>query len=107
MKLFAQEGKRVAPVYFVQTPNFWFPLEPHCMAPFFHWLPESLRVSLVIRYNLGHWPRAESIEEAAGIVDGANLLERKRFQALFDDAEIIAERYFGLTKSFVAFRRGR
>ena len=31
MVLFSKEIKRVAKKYFIQTPNYWFPLEPHCM----------------------------------------------------------------------------
>ncbi|MFC1701446.1 class I SAM-dependent methyltransferase, partial [Pseudomonadota bacterium] len=61
---FSNELKRVAQQYFVQTPNFWFPIEPHCMTPFFHWLPKPLRVWLVMKFSLGHWKKASTTDEA-------------------------------------------
>ena len=101
---FAKELTRVAERYFVQTPNYWFPIEPHCMTPFFHWLPKPARIWLVSHWRLGHWKRAGSIDEAVRIVESARLLNRKMFQELFRDAAVLTERLLLLPKSFIAIQ---
>ena len=105
MLQFANEISRIAEFYFVQTPNFWFPLEPHCMTPFFHWLPKPIRVWMVLHFQLGHWEKANSISEAVRSVEGARLVDKNMFQELFKDGSIQIERLFLLPKSFIAIRK--
>ena len=104
MVKFAEELNRVSKCYFVQTPNYWFPIEPHFMTPFFHWLPKPTRLWLVSHFQLGHFRKAISIDEAVRCVESARLLNKKMLQALFADASIVTERLFFLPKSFVAIR---
>lgn len=104
MSRFAAELARVAQSYFVQTPNFWFPMEPHCMTPFFHWLPKPLRVWLVRRMPLGHWRQAASVDEAVRMVESARLLNLPMFQALFQETQVLTERWLVLPKSFIAIK---
>ena len=104
MVKFAEELKRVSKYYFCQTPNYWFPIEPHCMTPFFHLLPKPIRLWLVSHSQLGHWRKADSIDDSVHIVESARLLNKKMLQALFADASIVTERLFFLPKSFVAIR---
>ncbi len=103
---FASEARRVGRSYFVQTPNFWFPIEPHFMTPAYHWLPRPLRVALLGRMRLGHFPRERSVDAAVRLVEGIELMDRRQFRALFPDGEIRTERWFGLPKSLIAIRRG-
>jgi SAM-dependent methyltransferase len=105
MVAFAHEIVRVAPSYFVQTPYYWFPIEPHFMAPFFHWLPESVRVWAFLHLGVGFWGRRATKDEAVSVVESARLLDRKRLQALFGDAQITTETFAGLPKSLIAIKR--
>ena len=69
MKCMAAEVRRVAPRYFVQTPNFWFPLEAHTRFPLFQVLPEPWRVRLVQARTNGYYPRATTLDEAMAHVE--------------------------------------
>jgi hypothetical protein len=104
MRAMAHEVRRLAPRYFVQTPSFWFPLEPHFRVPFFHWLPEPLRIALVMRRSCGAFPRAETIDDAQRFIEDAILLDARRFKTLFPDGRLERERLLGLTKSLIAIR---
>jgi hypothetical protein len=108
MRAFAHEVSRVASGYVVQTPYFWFPIEPHFMAPFFHWLPESSRAKLLLRLPLGHSGRAQNLDQAIARVQSAQLVDLTMFRALFPGAEIHIERIAaGLPKSLMAVRAAR
>ena len=84
--------------YYVQTPNRYFPIEPHYQLPFFQFLPERLRRALNKRFTLG-WKEKGKWEEI-------NLLTARDLRRLFPDGEIHRERLFGLTKSLMVIRRG-
>jgi SAM-dependent methyltransferase len=94
---FASEIRRVGQRYFVQTPNKWFPIEPHYQFPFFQFLPERLQRALNQRFTLG-WQQKGSWEDIT-------LLSARDLRRLFPDGEIHRERLFGLTKSLMVVRR--
>jgi 2-polyprenyl-3-methyl-5-hydroxy-6-metoxy-1,4-benzoquinol methylase len=94
---FASEIRRVARRYFVQTPNKWFPIEPHYQLPLFQFLPYSARRALNRRFTLGWQPK--------GYWEEITLLSARDLRRLFPDAEIQRERVLGLTKSLMAVRR--
>jgi len=100
----AQEVRRVGRKYFVQTPNYYFPIEPHFLFPCFHWLPISFRVWLLRRYSLGWIPREQDMHRAHEIIRRIRLLKAAELQTIFPDATIWRERIFGLTKSIVAIK---
>jgi SAM-dependent methyltransferase len=86
---FAAELRRVGRRVFVQTPAWSFPVEPHALLPFAHWLPVGLRRPY---WRLG----------AAGGWEDVALLRRSELAALFPGAEVHAERLLGLAKSWIA-----
>lgn len=99
----AREIRRVGKRYFVQTPNYFFPIEPHFLVPGFQFLPLSLRARLLNRCDLGWSKREPDLASARAVVGSVTLLRRKEFARFFPDATIYDERYLGLTKSFIAF----
>lgn len=106
MMSMAKEIRRVAPNYFVQTPYFWFPIEPHARTPLLHWLPESLKFRLVMARKCGpYWSKAATVDEAMRTIQDSSLLDRRMFSALFPDAKIISEKFLGMTKSLMAIRK--
>lgn len=104
MKAMADEIRRVAPNYLVQTPHFWFPVEPHARTPFLHWFPEPLSYRVVMMRKCGFWERARDVNEAVRLVQSAKLLDKRQMQALFPDAEVSTERFMLLSKALIACR---
>jgi hypothetical protein len=100
----AAEIRRVGKRYFVQTPNRYFPIEPHFLFPGFQFFPERTKVFLLKRFRLGWFPKAKTDEEALGYAREITLLSRTEFSQLFPDGRIIDERFAGLVKSFTAVR---
>jgi hypothetical protein len=105
MRSFANEVRRVARAYFVQTPNFWFPVEPHCVTPFFHWLPFASRVWLLRNFDLGYWRGRRSVDAAVATAESARLLSAPMMEDLFPEAKIQKERFLFLPKSIIAISR--
>jgi SAM-dependent methyltransferase len=83
---FSAEVRRVGRGWFVQTPAYSFPLEPHSLLPFAHWLPPALRRPY---WRLG----------AAGGWEEISLLRREEAEQLFGPA--LPERVGPLVKSWV------
>lgn len=98
----AAEIRRVAPAHWVQTPNFWFPIEPHFLVPAWHWLPEETRVAILRRRGVGWAGRCPDPAFARGIVQDHRLMRRRELAALFPGSRIVAERVGGLVKSWTA-----
>jgi SAM-dependent methyltransferase len=99
----AAEVRRVGQGFYIQTPNRYFPLEPHFLFPGFQFLPLGVRAWLVRHFKLGWFPRIVDRRQARAEVAAIRLLGETEFRALFPGAAIYKERYCGLTKSFVAY----
>ena len=86
---FAAEVMRVGRGWFVQTPARSFPIEPHSLLPFAHWLPARARRPYWRLGAAGEWERIE-------------LLGRRELEALFGPAR--PERFGPFVKSWVCLR---
>jgi hypothetical protein len=104
MYRFAREVRRLAPAYYVQTPYFWFPIDPHFpRMPLYHWMPMSLRLKIYRRIRVGWSPPIRDIPLAMGALEGTIMLDRQQFRTLFPDGAHSFE-WFGLPKSMIATR---
>lgn len=102
--IFSNETRRVAKKYYLQTPNYWFPVEPHFMTPFFHWLPKRIRLWLLMNFNLGWYEKAKSYSEAKENDDGCSLLTEKELKTLLPDGNLFKEKFLVLNKSLIVIR---
>ncbi len=97
----ARELQRVAPVFWLQTPNYWFPIEPHFHVPGWQWLPTAVRKAIIRRRRCGWRGPCPDAELADQIVREVRLLTRSELQRLFPKAAIVPERFGGLVKSWI------
>jgi hypothetical protein len=101
MKLCARQLRSVAPRGYVQTPSFWFPIEQHFMIPFFHWLPNQVRVILLPYLPRAGYEDAQSIDAVREYIEEINLLTGREMTFLFPDARTVKEKLLLFTKSYV------
>jgi SAM-dependent methyltransferase len=80
---------------FIATPNANFPIDPHTLLPFVHWLNPRLRYPLLRLFRQGRWAREEML----------NPLSARALLALFpEDAKVrlVRQRLLGLTSVLIA-----
>jgi len=99
----AEEVKRVGKSYFIQTPNRFFPIEPHFLLPFFQFFPLGLKIFLVRHFDIGWYKRTPDKQKAAQLVNSIRLLTEKELKKFFPGANIYKEKLFGLTKSLIVY----
>ncbi|MES2730379.1 MAG: class I SAM-dependent methyltransferase [Bacteroidota bacterium] len=97
----AKEVVRVGRKYFVQSPNLYFPIEPHFKFPLFQFLPDDLKVFLQTKTKLIQGKTC-SKEYAENVIKEIVLLSEGDMKDLFPNAKIYKEKFMGLTKSFIA-----
>ncbi|MBU3702348.1 MAG: class I SAM-dependent methyltransferase [Acidimicrobiia bacterium] len=101
---FAEVVSAMAPNIWIQTPNRYFPIEPHWVFPFFQFLPRSWKMFLDRTWPLAYGGAASG-HGPASRVDSVDLLSAKDLRRLFPDAVLVRERFLGSTKSLIAWRR--
>jgi hypothetical protein len=101
---FAENTRRLAPRYYVQTPNYWFPYEPHFRFPGFQYFPHRVRTAMIRRWSLGFFQRIQTWEEADDIISHHRLLSTRQMRRLYPDADVSHETFYGFQKSIIAIR---
>lgn len=95
---FIAEMVRTCERVFVCTPNAGFPVDPHTLLPFVHWLPRSLRHPLLRVTGNSRWASPESL----------NPLRAHELLALFPKTcrvRLVRQRWLGMTTVLVAIAK--
>jgi SAM-dependent methyltransferase len=88
---FAREVQRVGRGWFVTTPNFWYPVDPHYHLPLVQLLPADAQRKLVTA--LGKTP-----------YDHLRLLRKRELQKLFPTSQVVGCRVTFYPETLVAYR---
>jgi SAM-dependent methyltransferase len=80
-QLLAKEIQRVCKTgFFISTPNYWFPLEPHYLLPFFQYMPEIMKRFLLRWFSNGYMNHTKNSYAYL------QLLTHRKLKALFPNA---------------------
>jgi len=102
---FAYWAQALAEHHWVQTPNRFYPVEPHWLAPGFQFVSPRVQAAL-----LRHWPLASPYyrkpEWPVGVQRAMSieLLSPATMRSYFPESELVRERLLGMTKSLIAVR---
>ena len=91
VRRFAAEVQRVGNGWFITTPNFWYPFDPHYHLPFVQLLPQTTQRNLVKR--LGKTP-----------YEHLHLLTAKQLRRLFPAGKVVSSRVTFYPETLIAYR---
>ncbi|MBN2406638.1 MAG: class I SAM-dependent methyltransferase [Elusimicrobia bacterium] len=100
-ELFAKEISRVGKKYFVQTPNKYFPFEPHMRLPLVNYMPRPVLMQIlkmIRKYGILKRVRISRF------IPTCNLLGMNNLKYLFPGSMIVKERFLFLVKSLIAIK---
>jgi hypothetical protein len=99
----ANEARRVASAYWIQTPDPRFPVEPHYLTPFIHWFPPPARKRMA-RFTVWGLLTNPGPEEIATRIKEIRLVSETEMRTLFPDSRLIVEKFVGWPKSLIAYK---
>lgn len=88
----ADEMRRVGKYFYLQTPNYWFPLEPHYRLPLIQFLPVKVRAWFGLKWKMGYFTKVKDMDEAIETAECIVLLKKRELQELFKGTEIRKEK---------------
>jgi hypothetical protein len=97
----AKEMRRVGKALWVQTPNYWFPIEPHFHVLGWQWIPVGVRVAIIRRWRCGWRGPCPDPGQAKQIVTEVRLLKADDLKAIFPGAQLVPEIFARLVKSWI------
>jgi Methyltransferase domain len=99
-KRFVAELVRTCRRVFISTPNAAFPVDPHTLLPFVHWLPRRYRDRVLVRLGQRRWVGESNL----------NPLRASDLVSLFPDdvdVRVVRQRILGMTTVVTAVSESR
>lgn len=96
----ASEVQRLGKYHFIQTPNKYFPIEPHFLFPLFQFLPKSFKMFLLTKTKLIRGVKHD-YKYSKSKIDEIKLLSGQQLKKMFPSSFLFKEKFFGFVKSFV------
>lgn len=100
----AKEVRRLAPSYFVQTPDKRFPIEPHLLTPFIHWLPKPMQRRMMRNFTARGIVTRPFRSYCERLFKELALISAREVRILLPDATLVIENFLTLLKSIIAVR---
>lgn len=97
----AEEIRRAGKAFWVQTPNFWFPMEPHFQIMGWHWMPLAARIAMIRRRKCGWLGPCPDPVRARELVSEIRLMTSAELRMIFPGAQLIPERFGPFIKSWI------
>jgi hypothetical protein len=101
---FAEVVQESAPLWWIQTPYRYFPIEPHWVFPGFQFLPFRIRLMICRHWRTLHSQGQLDMAAAAELVASVELISATEMRNYFPTSEIWFERIAGVPKSLVAVK---
>ncbi|MGA9633817.1 MAG: methyltransferase domain-containing protein, partial [Solirubrobacterales bacterium] len=89
---FAREALRVGRGVWIQTPARWFPIEPHLLTPFVHYLPKNAQRRLLRNLTIWGWITRPDQSEVDNLLEELSLLSARDMRLLFPGCSLLRER---------------
>ncbi|MDJ0553218.1 MAG: class I SAM-dependent methyltransferase [Microcoleaceae cyanobacterium MO_207.B10] len=96
-KMFAQNVRRLASSYWIQTPSIWFPIEAHCNLPLWWFYPTSLKQWWI------NWWEKQGQEFIRQQMSETRVLTVSELRLLFPEAQVYTEYVAGFPKSYCMY----
>ncbi|MFN8160099.1 MAG: hypothetical protein U0R52_03525 [Solirubrobacterales bacterium] len=88
----------------MQTPSRWFPVEPHLLTPFVHYLPRAAQRRLLRNFTVWGIATRPDRQYVDRMLEELELLSPGEMRRLFPGCEVRRERILGMSKSLIAVR---
>ncbi len=102
---FAASVSAMGDRHWIQTPNRYFPIEPHWLFPGFQFLPARARAAIYQRWPLAHTPPSDRAS-ALRVVLETELVGKTELGLLFPASSLVPEHIGPFVKSWIAVLGG-